>query len=85
MLLTYVKNPVTIYIQWLVWKEEMTGLWIRLTEHSLVYLWHRYMYSITVNHVMMASVKVSKQWLTFYLPLGNFGSVNTLVSSNSLS
>jgi len=41
--------------------EEMTGKWLRQVEHIRSHLWHRY--SIMVNQVMVAIVKLSKWWL----------------------
>jgi len=38
--------------------EERTGLWLRQTEYIRGHLWHRY--SVTVNQVMVAKVKLSK-------------------------
>jgi hypothetical protein len=42
-------------------KEERTGKCLRQLEHIRGHLWHRY--SITVNQVMLATVKLSKRWL----------------------
>ena len=41
--------------------EERTGKCLRQVEHICSHLWHRY--SITVNQVMVATVKLSKWWL----------------------
>ena len=41
--------------------EERTGKSLRQVEHIRGHLWHRY--SITVNQVMVATVKLSKPWL----------------------
>jgi hypothetical protein len=40
--------------------EERTGLWLPQMEHIRGHLWHRY--SLTVNQVMVATVKLEK-WL----------------------
>jgi len=40
------------------------GKCLRQMEHSRGHLWHRY--SITVNQVMVATVKLSKSWLQLY-------------------
>jgi hypothetical protein len=40
--------------------KERSGLWLRQKEH-IRYLWHRY--SVTVNQVMVATVKRSEWWL----------------------
>jgi hypothetical protein len=41
--------------------EERAGKFSRQVEHIRGNLWH--IYSITVNHVMVATVKLSKWWL----------------------
>jgi len=41
--------------------EKRTGKYIRQVEHIRGQLWHRY--SITVNQVMVATVKLLKRWL----------------------
>jgi hypothetical protein len=41
--------------------EERTGKCLRQVEHICGHLWHRY--SITVNKVMVATVKLSKWWV----------------------
>ena len=41
--------------------EERTGKCLRQVEHIRGHLWHRY--SITVNQVMVATIKLSKWWL----------------------
>jgi len=41
--------------------EARTGIWLRQMEHIHGHLRHRY--SIAVNQVMMATVKLSKWWL----------------------
>ena len=41
--------------------DKMTVLWLRQTEHIRGHLWHRY--SITVNQVKVATVKLSTWWL----------------------
>jgi hypothetical protein len=50
---TLVTNPMISH------NEERTELCLRKTEHIRGYL--RYRYSVTVNHVMMANVKLSKK------------------------
>jgi len=49
--------------------EEMTGKFLRQVEHIRGHLGHRY--SITVNQVMVATVKLSNWWLQLsqYEPL----------------
>jgi hypothetical protein len=46
--------------------EERTGKCLRQVEHIRGHLWHRY--SITVNQVMVATVKLSKWWLQLNRP-----------------
>jgi hypothetical protein len=41
--------------------EERTGKCLRQVEHICGHVWHRY--SITVNKVMVATVKLSKWWV----------------------
>ena len=41
--------------------EESTGKCVRQVEHIRDHLWH--IYSIAVNQVMVATVKLSKWWL----------------------
>jgi hypothetical protein len=45
-------------------KCDVLYIWLRQTEQIHAHLWHKY--SITVNHVMMATVKFSKLWLQLY-------------------
>jgi hypothetical protein len=51
--------------------EENTGKRLRQVEHIRGHLWHRY--SITVNHVMVVTAKLSKWWL--------LGSVTSLIAA----
>ena len=44
--------------QLIVINEKITRLWLRQTEHIRGHLWHRY--SVTVDNVMFASVKLSE-------------------------
>jgi len=44
--------------------EEKTERCLRQVDHIHGHLWHRY--SITVNQVMVATVKLSKWWLQLY-------------------
>jgi hypothetical protein len=44
--------------------EERTGKCLRQVEHIRGHLWHRY--SITVNQVMVGTVKFPKWWLQLY-------------------
>ena len=55
---TLVINPVINY------NEERTGLWFQQTEYIRGHLWSRY--SVTVNHVMVAKVKLSNWRLKSY-------------------
>ena len=55
--------------------EERIGLWLRQTKHIGGHLPHRY--SVTVNQVMVVTVKRSK-WLYFNL---TFGSVASLLAA----
>ena len=50
-----VTNPVIIM------NEERTGKFFRQVDHIRGHLWH--IYSIAVNHVVVATVKLSKWWL----------------------
>jgi ABC-type uncharacterized transport system permease subunit len=47
--------------QWYVMNEERFGLWLQQVEHIHGHLWQKY--SVTVNQVMMATIKLSKWWL----------------------
>ena len=56
--------------------EERTGKYLRQMEHIRGNLWH--IYSITVNQVMVVTVKPSKWWRQ---SLGTLGSVASLLEA----
>jgi hypothetical protein len=59
--------------------EERTGKGLQQVEHIRGHLWHRY--SIAVNQVMVATVKLSKWWLQLNYKICSFFDKHTSLRS----